>query len=403
MSRNEQEWRAVPNLAADHYVDNAIYTDAEIFAEEMEKIFARVWKFVGHESEVRELGDYRTTMVAGKPMVIVRGDDGKVRCFYNVCPHRGAEIVRKPSGNGKNFTCLFHHWTFDRQGECVSIPLPDGYEDAGVSKEGQGLREVRIEIKYGLMFVNLDNNAMPLDEFLGGALDFVEGPFGSEEMELFHFHRIEIDANWKHWMDTDREMYHGFLHVRNMNTSMMSEGYNDRKLAVYPGGHMAALPIEYAFGRWEHSLRESRDESLPTMPPNESRAINLFPDMLINIKATLARTDCVIPVSPTRTIVEYRGYGLKSDTPELRRLRVNDHNEHWGPFGSNLPEDALACVVQMRTIGNGALPYSIYARNERGGACFDDEPVRHYYRTWSHWMDRAAHDPFGRRKGLAAA
>ena len=403
MTRTENQWRAVPNLKDDHYVDNAIYTDEEIFAEEMERIFAKVWKFVCHESEVSEAGDYRTTMVAGKPLVIIRGDDGEIRTFYNVCPHRGAEIVRRPSGNGKNFTCLFHHWTFDRKGECVSIPLPDGYEDAGVSKEGQSLREVRTELLHGLVFVNLDNDAMPLEEFMAGSLDLAEGPFASEPMELFHFHRVVIDANWKHWMDTDREGYHGFLHVRNMNTSMMSKGYNDRELVNFPNGHTNMSPLEYAFGRWEHSLRESRNESLPTMAKNESRVMNVFPDFLINIKATLARSDCVIPLSPTKTIVEYRGYAPKSDTPELRRIRINDHNEHWGPFGSNLPEDALAVVDQMKTISNGSLSYSIYARNERGARGFDDEPVRNYYRAWSQWMGRSASDPFNRRKGKNAA
>ena len=403
MSRTEKQWMAPPAEKAENYVANAIYTDEGIFAEEMENIFGRVWKFVCYETELPEAGDYRTTMVAGKPLVIVRGDDGNIRTFYNVCPHRGAEIVRKPSGNGKNFTCLFHHWTFDRQGECVSIPLPDGYEDAGVSKEGQSLREVRTEIRLGFIFVNLDDEAGSLDDYLNGALEFAEAPFSDGKMEVFHFHRAVIDGNWKHWMDTDRELYHLFLHNLNVRTSMKTDGFAERKINIYKGGHMAAGPQTYDFNRWEYSRRDDRPEGLPGFGANESRIINIFPDMLVNMKASVVRSDCVIPVSPTRTIIECRGFALKSDTAELRRIRVNDHNEYWGPFGRNLPEDMLAISEQMKALRDGSAQYALFARDHSDGAVYGDATVRDYYRAWGEWMGRPAHDPLNRAEKIRGA
>ena len=382
-------------MAGTHYVDNRIYTDEAVFADEMEKIWSKVWKFCAHESELPNPGDYRTTAIAGMPLVMIRGDDGEIRTFYNVCPHRGAEIVRKPSGSGKVFTCLFHNWTFDRAGECVSIPLPDGYEDAGVSKEDQGLREVRTEVKYGLVFCNLDNDAEPLDKFLGTALDDLGKIFGSEPFELFHFHRAVLEGNWKNWVETDRELYHTFLHALNRNTSFISKGYNDREVQLYPGGHMAMMPMRYEYDKYSFSRRKARAESLPGLPPNYSYIVELFPDFVVNIKTSLARSDSVIPISPTKTIIEYRGYAPKSDSAELRKTRVNDHNEHWGPFGRNLPEDVLASAVQMKTMRDQGMPYSIFARNERGARAMDDEPMRDFYAVWGGMMDRSAHDPFG--------
>ena len=392
---------APPTGNSELYVDNAIYTDEGIFSEEMENIFGRVWKFVCYETELPEAGDYRTTTVAGKPLVIIRGDDGGIRTFYNVCPHRGAEIVRKPAGNGKNFTCLFHHWTFDRQGECVSIPLPDGYEDAGVSKEGQSLREVRTEVRLGFIFVNLDDEAGSLDDYLDGALEFAEGPFSDGKMELFHFHRADVNANWKHWMDTDRELYHLFLHNINVNTSMLSDGFSEREIRRYGTGHSGMGPQAYDFHRWEFSRRAERPEGLPTFGANESRVVNVFPDMLINMKATVVRTDCVIPISPTRTVVEFRGYALKTDTPELRRIRANDHNEYWGPFGRNLPEDMLAVVEQMKALRNGSQRYAMFARDQTGAPAFSDAPMREYYEAWGKLMGRSAYSPFNRDRSAA--
>ena len=403
MTRNEDQWQAPPALESHQYVDNRIYTDEGIFADEMEKIWSNVWKFCCHESELPNPGDFRTTIVAAKPVVLIRGDDARIRAFYNVCPHRGAEIVRTPSGNAKNFTCLFHHWTFDRAGECVSIPLPDGYEDAGVSKEGQGLRELRTESKYGFVFCNLDDDAGPLDAFLGEAFDMVAEPLGSKPLELFHFHRVVVPGNWKHWMETDREGYHTLLHVLNRNTSYKTLGYLERETKTYPGGHMIMSPQKYDFNRWEHSRRQARPETLPGIAPNHSHVVEMFPDFVINMKATVARSDSVIPVSPSETIVECRGYALADDTPELRRIRINDHNEYWGPFGNNLPEDMLACVVQMKTMRGGASPYTLWARNERGAPFFSDEPMQGFYAEWSRLLGRAANDPFNRatRRGAA--
>ena len=79
-----------PALPDTHYLDNRIFTDDEIFAQEQKDIFQKVWMFVCHESELAGPGSYRTTSVAGKPIVVVRGADGKIRAFYNVCRHRAA-------------------------------------------------------------------------------------------------------------------------------------------------------------------------------------------------------------------------------------------------------------------------------------------------------------------------
>ena len=393
MSRTAEQWNAPPPFAAENYVDNRIYTDPDVYADEQERIFARVWKFCCHESELPRPGDFRTTIVAEKPILLIRGDDGGIRGFYNVCPHRGAQVVRQPAGNAKNFTCLFHHWTFDRAGECVSISMPDGYRQSGVDKASQGLREVRTELKYGLVFVNLDDGAGSLDDFVGEALEEAREPLTGVELEPFHFHRAVIDGNWKHWMETDREFYHTYLHVVNRSAGFGAEGYVDRGIAVYPGGHMAMLSMKYAYDKYSQSRRTKRTNAFPGLAESESRAIGIFPDFLINVRATALRIDCVIPLGADKTIVECRGFGLRGESAALRRMRINDHNEYWGPFGRNLPEDMLACTVQMKTMREGASPYSIYARTGLGAAGFDDEPMRDYYREWGKWMGRAAADP----------
>src|SRR2546423_12254810 len=122
MPRNDEQWRRRPDLPSTHYVDTQVYADPQLFQEEREKIFAKTWIIACHESEVPRCHDYRTFQhPAGPSLVLVRGDDGEVRAFYNVCPHRGNVLVHQPAGTARALTCIFHAWTFDCRGDCTGI------------------------------------------------------------------------------------------------------------------------------------------------------------------------------------------------------------------------------------------------------------------------------------------
>ena len=122
MAKSAAEWNAPPKFPATHYVDSRIYTDQAIFDEEREKLFKPSWIIACHESEIAAPYDYRLfNHPAGVPLIVVRGDDGNVRAFYNICPHRGNTILYDPSGNAKRMTCIFHQWSFDSRGNCVDI------------------------------------------------------------------------------------------------------------------------------------------------------------------------------------------------------------------------------------------------------------------------------------------
>ena len=139
------------------YVDSRIYTDHGIFEAELEKIWKQVWLVTVHESELPALLDFRTLTVAREPIVLVRGSDGKIRAFLNVCPHRGNLIIRQPSGsltvaepsgNANRMTCMFHAWQYDCFGRCVDIPRAKaGYQDR-LKKEDVKLTELPCEVGY---------------------------------------------------------------------------------------------------------------------------------------------------------------------------------------------------------------------------------------------------------------
>lgn len=397
MGRTANEWNRKPDLPDTHYVDRRVYTDPQIFEEEKEKIFSRTWMLACHESEVPEANDYRAYQhPAGVNLIVVRGEDGEVRSFYNVCPHRGNTILYDPSGNAKRMTCIFHAWSFDYRGDCVGLPREKaGYcSEAGcsVSREELGLRRVRTQVGYGgFVYVNLDDGCGPLEEHIGDALNCMIEEIDTEPLEVFTYHRAVVNTNYKLWHDTNSEFYHDYLHVHNRLTSMKQEGYFDRKMIPFAGGHAEVGSHEVHYDAYDGGGDTREDAGFPGMVGNPWYMVDLFPGYTYNLRASVLRVDSQIPLGPNKTMIEYRTLGLKSDTPPQRRQRIADHNVIWGPFGRNLHEDLLAVHGQGRAIPNGG-SHILHAREE-DSTIHDEIGLRHFYAEWSRRMGRLASDP----------
>lgn len=401
MARNKKEWTRVPNLPADQFVDPRVYTDEGIFKEEQKEIFDKCWLIACHESELPEPFDYRTFQhPGGHNLIIIRDEENKIHAFNNICPHRGnlllfdaAGSIRKGSPNGgpKQITCMFHAWSFDAKGNCVEIPRQkEGYQDR-VSKCDYSLREIRTEVAYGgFIWVNMDDSAPLLADTLNGALDPLEEML-SEPLEVFHYHRAVVDGNFKMWHDTNSELYHDYLHYHNRVTGMLQPGYFDREFLTFKGGHAQVTDMTLKYDAMKG--HESQQLGWPGLPANRWALIDLFPGITYNIRSPSMRIDTLIPLGPNKLYVEYRGLGLKSDTPEERAARVRHHNSIWGPFGRNLPEDMMCTYGQGRTLSGSEAPKILHARVE-GNKIHDEIGMRHFYAEWSRRLNRSSSNPF---------
>ena len=387
-----------PRLPSTHYLDNRIYTDPDVFATEMRTVLSRAWRFVCHASELPEAYDYRLIHIAGHELALVRGGDRQLRAFYNSCAHRGARVLRKPCGRLEQgrMTCFYHLWSYDETGRCVNISKPSGYQGANVTKEYTGLKPVRVETLFDLVFVCLDEDVCSLTDYLGESVtEAVRTPFGLADMEVFHLHRTEIQANWKLFVETNYEGYHELLHLLNRTTGVAQERYQARQWTCHPRGHVSFDHASISYGNLNYEQRTA--DMMPGMQPNGHVVINLFPDMLLNCRSTVARIDSIIPLSPTRTLLECRGLGLASDTAEVRAMRVRHHNQVWGPTGINLAEDIWAVQAQMCNMENGSSRYSIIAREEDGP--MSDSSLRNFYAEWSRVTGYQPHAPSARIRG----
>lgn len=391
MSRTSLQWEQKPPVPEDHFVSTRIYTDPEIFEVERSRIFGACWKFACHESEIAEAGDYRTFDLAGTPVVTLRAGDGEIRSFVNACPHRGATLANGPRGNARSLTCFFHLWSFDQAGSCVSMTRPEGYSDVGLRKEACGLRSVRTAVKLGMVFVNLADDGEDFDEYVGESMECLEEPMGTVPLEVFHYHRVTMAANWKQWHETNMELYHEWGHTVNRTTSIAAKGYHDRKWGLHPNGHGWLEPFRVAYENYKGwDARASLE--LPGLTPGEFRVVDLFPNTSIIIRATNIRIDTTTPIAPGVTLLEQRGIGVKGESDADRATRRTHHNQLWGPLGRNLPEDVIFVQAVEKTYRHGAARYGLFARRENLLAQ-DDEVLRAYYRAWGRRTGRRPSDP----------
>jgi len=184
------------------------YADPEIFKLEHEMLFRRTWLYVGHESQFASPGDYYSTTLANEPILIVRGEDGQPRAFFNRCTHRGAVIARRPQGKARNLQCAYHGWSFKLDGSLNFTPLMQGYEGSDVQTHADtfALKPVPRFASYrGFYFASLAPEGQELEDFLGPVAvhlaNMVErSPTGEIEVWGGVFRMIKRN-NWKVYLE----------------------------------------------------------------------------------------------------------------------------------------------------------------------------------------------------------
>ena len=188
-------------------VHRRIYTDPAIFERELERIFGAAWIYVGHESQVKQPGDYFATRIGRRPVVLVRDTDGQIRVIHNQCAHRGAMVVATEKGNAPEFTCCYHGWTYHLDGRLKGVPLQQGYpRDFDPRNPRTAMVQVaRVASYRGFVFASEAADGPSLEDFLGYMTtsfdDMVDrAPDGEIEVAGGTF-KHTYDANWKLYLE----------------------------------------------------------------------------------------------------------------------------------------------------------------------------------------------------------
>ncbi len=173
--------------------------DPRIADLEAQTVFSKTWQMVGRVELVEKPGQFVTASIASEPIVVVRGNDGVLRGFYNVCRHHAAAVVTEPCGQASILHCPYHGWNYGLDGSLKGMPEFDGVKN--FERQQNGLVPVKAETWEKFVFVNLDPQAAPLNDFLGGLVKRV-APLGVSKLHYFDSRTYDIHCNWKVFVET---------------------------------------------------------------------------------------------------------------------------------------------------------------------------------------------------------
>ena len=253
-----------------------VFTDPELFKKVKSRILDRSWHYVCHQTRVPEIGDYHAFELLGEDLFVIRGRDGEIRCFYNVCQHRGHQLVTD-TGRTKTLVCPYHAWTYSLDGALKGAP--NARRVKGFDKSKICLTEVRVDEFLGFLFVNLDEGAKSMRETFPGVeeavLEFVpdmlERVFADE-------HSTNENCNWLVAVENYNECYHCHHCHKSFSAGIVDPETYD--IQPFGGGRVLRHSAEGAqgYGAW-YDTSESPYRSFFLFP---CFSLQIYPNGLVN-------------------------------------------------------------------------------------------------------------------------
>jgi nitrite reductase/ring-hydroxylating ferredoxin subunit len=253
-----------------------VVTHPDVYELELEKVFGHTWQFLAHESELKEPGSYVTRWMVNDPVLLVKTNSGEIKAFLNSCSHRGAHLCTADFGKKKTFTCAYHGWTFNLNGDLIGIVAGDKVYGQEMKKDEWSLRKIpRIEMYRGMIFGNLDPNAMSLEDYLGDMKWYFDILLGRSDggMEVRGVpQRWVTQANWKMLQENfAADPYH--VQTTHRSTVELGISPNDPLYAGY--GHQVVLGhghginvITSATGRSRYPFQATPESMWPMFQRN---------------------------------------------------------------------------------------------------------------------------------------
>jgi phenylpropionate dioxygenase-like ring-hydroxylating dioxygenase large terminal subunit len=337
-----------------------VYTSAEFYQREVERIWRKMWNFIGSADQIPDRGDYFTINFAGVPAIVLRDHDGRIRAFANTCRHRGSELL-DGKGNCNVIVCPYHSWTYELSGNLRGAP--DMEQTLNFNRSDYGLIPIAIDTWANLLFINFDNSPEPLNKHLGDLPEKL-APYKLENMTLARRKTYEMDCNWKLFVENAKESYHiGTVHRATINkyASAKAAGYWVEKAT---GNYVVT------FAQHEGSMALLKGaKGFPTIESLEGRreAGGTYAPLIYPSTYLACTIDCawyleMHPISPNKTRMVHGALFPRDrlSRPDFEQVAKN-YYERWD---ITIEEDILASVRQQRGLETPFAPSGRFCHRE---------------------------------------
>ena len=372
-------------------VSRRLFTDPELFEREMKNIFEGHWIYLAHASQLPKAGDYFTTHIGRRSVILTRNKDGKVGGFLNACAHRGTALCTSERGNKKYFVCPYHGWVYDADGRNVDVRDRDtGAYPVQFLQRSQDLTAIaRLGEYRGFIFGSLNPDVPPLEKHLGAAMPFIDlladqSPQGLEVLKGSATYRYR--GNWKMQAENGIDSYH-FPTVHQNYVMLLQRrakqqqtgapgklraGFDQRQWQTDNGcydlgnGH-ALLWLTFAAPE-NRPLWEQREEIMQRVESaradwmlRRQRNLLLYPNVQLMDQAS-TQIRVFRPLSVDLTEVKIYCIAPKGESAAARERRIRQYEDFFNASGMATPDDLAVFEAAQIGCAAGASPAQGYER-----------------------------------------
>ena len=316
----QDETAAHPAAADGFSLPGWIYRDADFLQAEKERVFATSWQIICHLNDIPNSGDYYTLDFLGEPLVAVRGRDGAVRAFFNVCRHRAARLLDGGSGRCPGrIVCPYHAWVYDLGGRLTAVPERKEFVDFSLDR--YGLKTVETEVYKGFVFVRLKPGLPSVAEMLA--------PY-HEELSLYRLEELKPlgrltlrvrHVNWKNVTDNYSDAMHiAVAHPGLSRLFGQSYGVESKPWVDKMWGQLRDIPSSQVSERMYQAVLPNA-RHLPSDRQRLWTYFKLWPNIAFDIYPDQIDFMQMLPVSPTETLIREIAYAHPDDRREMRAAR----------------------------------------------------------------------------------
>jgi choline monooxygenase len=346
-------------------LESKFYIEPEVLSLERDRIFHATWQCVGWAEQAARPGQYFTFELAGEPLLIVRGADGELRGFYNVCRHRAGPPA-EGSGERKVFRCGYHGWTYSLEGRLLNAPEMEGACE--FDQDRFGLAPIHVAEWGGLIFANLSQEPEPLLRALG-ELPQHAAKFQMSAMRFYRRHDYFMDCNWKTYVDNYMEGYH----LPSVHPSLNRElDYGAYEVKLFDRHSLQYSPIRSA----ENSRAQERRYG---SSQGELRAEYywIYPNWMLNCYPDNISLNIVLPLAPERCVAIFAWFFpealLATDVPE-KTFRFSDEIQI---------EDGRICEAVQRNLRSRSYTRGRYSPKQ-------ERSLYHFHELYAQTMGESS-------------
>lgn len=385
-----------------------VYSDPEVYRAELERIwYGPHWLYVGLECEIPEVGDWKTTTLGERPVVMVRSAPGEITVVENRCRHRGVKFCQARFGHSTELLCPYHQWAYELNGNLMGVPFRRGVRKQGgmppdFDPKEWGLNRLRVEEANGVVWATFSDATPPFREYLGERFwKHYTRVYSGRKLAVLGYNRQRIPGNWKLMQENIKDPYHaGLLHVffvtfglfraDQKSATEVDDEHGRHGILISRKGEQVRNDVTADMRNFQGDLTLADPRILDVVQefPGEETVgmITVFPSVILQQQVNSLTTRQIVPSGPGAFDFHWTHFCYADDTAEMRRRRTRQANL-FGPAGFVSADDGE--VIEMSQQGIATAAEGDAALVAMGGRDYDsvdhmvtEVGIRGMYRYW---------------------